>query len=184
MDYDKKIVFRNITFYNYNNNNNQYSNLFVFDFMDKENRSTIEFDNCTFNKVKGIIHNFHISCEKKGQKTPQVIFRNTKFINSGIVFLAYHTTQQYNKYNSLDCFHIVFENCIFDDINAIGQLVHGDVTFNNCTFNNLKKGSEYSDSLFESDAENNKVIIKNSKITNIILDNNIPFFELYKSYLM
>jgi len=83
-DLDKKMIFRNITFYNYNNLNNRYANPFVFETLDPDNRLTIEYDNCVFDKMIGITFNFQIACRNNVQTTPQVIFRNTKFMYAHI----------------------------------------------------------------------------------------------------
>lgn len=79
-DLDKKMIFRNIHFYNYNNLNNIYANPFVFDTQDRDNSLYIEYDNCIFEKMRGYALNFQIACRNNVQTTPQVVFRNSKFM--------------------------------------------------------------------------------------------------------
>eukprot|EP00833_Pecoramyces_ruminatium_P011277 jgi/Orpsp1_1/1185309/evm.model.c7180000093178.1 len=76
---DKKVVFQNITFFNYNYEYDNNSNLIIIDTEDTTNRYTVEFNNCTFNSIKGLISNIKIICLISTQSTPQILFNNCKF---------------------------------------------------------------------------------------------------------
>ena len=46
----------------------------------------------------------------------------------------YDDNVDYNMFNTISCFRILFENCTFENIVAIGELIHGDVIFDNCLY--------------------------------------------------
>lgn len=77
---DKKVIFQNIKFLNYDSFHDDNSNLFTIETEDETDRYTIEFNNCIFDNIKGIISNIKITCLKSVQSTPQIIFKNCKFM--------------------------------------------------------------------------------------------------------
>jgi len=76
---DKKLIFNNITFTNYENFGNDNNNLMVFDSEDGNDSYTVEFNNCIFMNNKGIANNIKVSCTKSTKKTPQFIYNNCIF---------------------------------------------------------------------------------------------------------
>jgi len=75
---NKKLIFENITFYNYGMN--PTISLFDIEYKDDYNTFTIEFNNCTFLEIRGKMFNFKVSCTKSKQTSPQVIFNKCKFM--------------------------------------------------------------------------------------------------------
>jgi len=73
---DKKIIFENITFYNFYERN--YLCLFNMECTDDIN--ILEFNNCTFINNKGISFFFKVSCTKLTHSQPQVMFNNCRFL--------------------------------------------------------------------------------------------------------
>jgi len=78
--FNKKIIFRNITFLNYDNNSIIKSYLIYLKTFDDNDKFTIEFDNCMFKDIKGLVYYNEIMCTKSTQSSPQVIFNNCKFM--------------------------------------------------------------------------------------------------------
>jgi len=72
---NKKIIFQNITFYNY-----ILENLITLKIEEiDDNNFTIEFDNCTFIDNSGYIININFAPFKYFSNSPQVIFNNCQF---------------------------------------------------------------------------------------------------------
>eukprot|EP00833_Pecoramyces_ruminatium_P013103 jgi/Orpsp1_1/1187135/evm.model.d7180000055661.1 len=132
---DKKVIFQNIKFLNYDSFHDDNSNLFTIETEDETDRYTIEFNNCIFDNIKGIISNIKITCLKSVQSTPQIIFKNCKFIKSDEVFQTYHFDSYYNKINIPDCFSMYFINCYFEKIKTFGELYNGEISINNLSLN-------------------------------------------------
>ena len=76
----KKIRFDNITFYNYSGISFESHLIYLGVYDDDTNKFTIEFNNCTFTKIDGIIFYTKLKCTKAIQNTPNVIFNNCKFM--------------------------------------------------------------------------------------------------------
>jgi len=77
--YNKKLIFNNINFYNYDGTYVENSGIVVGETEEKIDQYTIEFNNCEFYDIKAMIINIKITCLKKTQSLPQVIFNNCKF---------------------------------------------------------------------------------------------------------
>ncbi|OUM67072.1 hypothetical protein PIROE2DRAFT_5560 [Piromyces sp. E2] len=74
-----KIIFQNITFYNYNYDVlDKY--LLFFDITYDHNDFLIEFDNCTFKNINSCIFSLGYYCMKSLKNSPQIIFNNCKFL--------------------------------------------------------------------------------------------------------
>ncbi|ORY02136.1 hypothetical protein LY90DRAFT_678628, partial [Neocallimastix californiae] len=97
--YDKKLIFNNIKFYDFDGSQYENSSLFPGGPEDRTDRYTIEFNNCEFYNIKGIVLNINIICLKRTQSTPNVIFNNCKFENINEVFQSYHQDSLYNSIN-------------------------------------------------------------------------------------
>jgi len=95
---DKKIVFRNITFYNFDGFNTKLSAATHFTASDKTDRFTVVFDNCIFKNNKKLSFYSHVSCTKSDQKTPQIIFNNCKFLYVFNIFNIYYNLEHINNY--------------------------------------------------------------------------------------
>ncbi|OUM66751.1 hypothetical protein PIROE2DRAFT_5963 [Piromyces sp. E2] len=77
---DKKLIFNNITFTNFENFGSEVSNVMSFETEDTTDRYLVEFNNCIFLNNNGINNNIKLSCVKSVQKTPQFIYNNCKFM--------------------------------------------------------------------------------------------------------
>lgn len=76
---NKKLVFRNITFYNYHDNGINTSLFFIDILIDDENYY-IEFDNCTFLEIRSTIFQISHSCLEFITSKPQISFNNCIFM--------------------------------------------------------------------------------------------------------
>jgi len=74
-----KIVFQNITFYDYYDINLNNSLMF-FEIPFENNHYEIEFYNCTFKNIYGIANIFYYISPKSNQSSPHVQYINCKFM--------------------------------------------------------------------------------------------------------
>jgi len=72
-----KVKFYNITFDDYYSE--PFGYLITFFISNKNNNFEIEFNNCKFTNILGMIGNFRYESIKATQSTPQVIFNNCSF---------------------------------------------------------------------------------------------------------
>ncbi|ORX47896.1 hypothetical protein BCR36DRAFT_294501 [Piromyces finnis] len=158
---EKKLIFNNITFYNFNNFGNDNSNIMSFETENTSDRYTAEFNNCTFLNNKGINANVKVSC----------------------IFQIYHYNSYYNLVNVPDCFNIQFKDCHFESNRMIGELYNGRVTFDNCYFTNIYGDKIYPNSFIYSSALNNSIDFINSKLIDNIVQLNKPFFSVFRTSL-
>ncbi|ORY72859.1 hypothetical protein LY90DRAFT_636981, partial [Neocallimastix californiae] len=181
--YNKKLIFNNINFYNYDGTYVENSGIVVGETEEKIDQYTIEFNNCEFYDIKAMIINIKITCLKKTQSLPQVIFNNCKFKNLNEVFQAYHFESFRNSINQEHCFSMEYRNCYFENIKTIGELYYGDLAIYDSYITNIYGSEEFTCSFIHSSAYNNKITIKNTKIIDNFVTLNKPFFVLLGSFL-
>ncbi|KAG4086156.1 hypothetical protein H8356DRAFT_133586 [Neocallimastix lanati (nom. inval.)] len=76
---DIKIVFKNITFYNFTYRSYKEF-LMMFHISNSDNNFQIEFDNCTFMDIYSLLFYIQHSCYESTTSLPQTIFNNCKFM--------------------------------------------------------------------------------------------------------
>ncbi|ORX47932.1 hypothetical protein BCR36DRAFT_294823 [Piromyces finnis] len=80
MKNDIRIIFQNITFYNFYDDGNVNNNFMFFDLPFEHNNYQIEFNNCIFKKVHGLISKYYYASSKSVQSSPQAKYINCKFM--------------------------------------------------------------------------------------------------------
>jgi len=176
---DSSIRFYNITFYDYFDD--VYSNsMHIYYIQINSNNFQIEYNNCKFIKIKGMLTNFIYSGVKKIQTTPQVIYNNCSFIDSDYIISIFNNNYQFNYYKEgySNSFHAYFKNCSFDKIYFLGKLYLGSITYENCSFKNLYGSNEDDCSVFCSHYFGSKLKLINSEFEDINVNSNLPPFYL------
>ncbi|OUM59253.1 hypothetical protein PIROE2DRAFT_15246, partial [Piromyces sp. E2] len=189
---DKKIVFRNITFYNFDGYSPTISSaIHIMSYSEKTNRYTVEFDNyCYFKNIKSLVKlefgniifdNCYFSNIYGDNKYVGAFIYSHKNFGSKIKFfdstlenniIEYNIPLFYLYESSLSIVNIKFINCqtYYGYILTFRTLTHNsnnqfNITIENCEFNNIS-------SLIEG--KNNIITIKNSNFSNINSASSIP----------
>eukprot|EP00833_Pecoramyces_ruminatium_P018164 jgi/Orpsp1_1/1192196/evm.model.d7180000091272.1 len=129
--YNKKVIFKNITFTNYDFNSNNDADMILFNINDDNDKFQIIFENCNFINNIGNMFSVKYKCMKSTQSEPQVLFNNCKFINSDNMFIIYHWDTYYNNVQSPGCFTLKYNNCYFENNNSLGTIGCGNVEIAN-----------------------------------------------------
>ncbi|ORX40393.1 hypothetical protein BCR36DRAFT_364685 [Piromyces finnis] len=194
---DKKITFRNITFYNYDGFTTELSAATHFTTTDKTNRYTVEFDNCTFKNNKKITFYTHVSLKLEfGNVTfdhcnftniygdseygGSIVYSDKNYGNK-LVFvdsifnnnIVNYNIPLFNLYeSSLSIINTKFLNCL----SYYGYIVSFR-TLSNSSYSQFKvtiEDSEFSNINSLMEGKNNIISIKNTKFSNITSISSIP----------
>ncbi|ORX47931.1 hypothetical protein BCR36DRAFT_294937, partial [Piromyces finnis] len=79
-------------------------------------------------------------------------------------------------------FYTYFSNCIFENVKFIGFIYYGDVTFDNCSFNDILGIETTYCSVLCSYNNGNTLNILDSKFENINVNINVPLIHLSNTY--
>ncbi|ORX76880.1 hypothetical protein BCR32DRAFT_270994 [Anaeromyces robustus] len=167
---NKKLIFKNITFFNYDVNKLYHETYMMFFDYECNYEVTIEFENCVFRDSINSLFHIRYQCRKAIQSSPQVIFKNCKFMNLDRILYMFHADQSEASYN---CFNIYFKDCFFKNIKLIGYLNNGNSIFENCYFSGLIGDNRYQSSFLHSHTSGDKITLINSTFE----DNYVQFYK-------
>ncbi|ORY73030.1 hypothetical protein LY90DRAFT_185739 [Neocallimastix californiae] len=181
-----KILFKNIIFQNFNSNGDEKVSLFQMTSTPVEQK--IYFEDCIFQNNNCILIKMqrHNGCDinLEEEKFSTISLDNCYFYNNReLLFYIIMKEVTALALESL-CQRVIINNSRFEYNDNIIRLQSGNLFINNSTFNNnYSKKNEATAQFIDSYGYKNKVIVKDSQISNIKLVDDLPLIFIKKSYM-